>query len=172
MVWFSIRATSLNSSLAHWKSGDLDATRDRVLLAHQDRLDRTGAAAHRLDRPACWEGKLAIPRLAHERIQIQPLENHRPLHGFLPGLEQPVADLQFLDQMESWFFAVSHFGDGRFELPDHPGLKMKEAYLDSNNRILRFRGASTRSAWTRRRRLPLHNSREGTNHQTSTVGGF
>ena len=65
-----------------------------LLLAHQDRLDLTGVAAHRLDLPACGERKFAVPRLARKRIQIQPLENHFPLHGFLPGLEQPVTDFQ------------------------------------------------------------------------------
>ena len=76
-----------------------------------------------------------MPRLASERTQIQPLKNHFPLHGFLPGLEQPVADFELLDEMEDRRLGFIQLRDVAVELPDQPGLEMQEAHLDSNDRI-------------------------------------
>ena len=126
----------LESPVANLLSGDLDATCDRVLLAHEDRLDLAGVAAHGARSSASRKSKLAQCRGSRDQgIQIQPVKNHFPLHGFLPGLEQPVADFELLDNMENRLLAVGQLGTRAVELPDQPGLEMQEAHLDSNNRI-------------------------------------
>jgi hypothetical protein len=50
-------------------------------------------------------------------------------------LEKSVADLKFLDDVEGRLLACSQLGTAKVELPHQPGLEMKEAYNDLNNRI-------------------------------------
>ncbi len=78
---------------------------------------------------------MLLPRLARQRIQIQPLKNYFPLHGFLPGLEQPVADFELLDEMEDRRLGFIQLSHAAIALPDQPGLEMQEPHLHSSHRI-------------------------------------
>ena len=48
--------------LANRPGSDEHARRDRLLLAHNDRLDLTRVTAHALDLSTCWESELEKPR--------------------------------------------------------------------------------------------------------------
>ena len=104
---FSILTRSSIEPFPDRRGGGFHSTRDRLLLAHQDRFDLAGVIAYRLDLLAAREGEFALLWLAQQRGQIEPRKNHFALHGFLPRLEQPVADFQLLDEVEDWLVALA-----------------------------------------------------------------